>query len=58
VFAVPTSKFAKYQLTEALPWWFQRYILFRKNAELRPLYDGDGELDENGRETDMLKATP
>ena len=38
VFAVPTSKFAKYQLTEAAPWWVKRYVLFQKSATLRPLY--------------------
>ncbi|KAI3399308.1 hypothetical protein diail_7263 [Diaporthe ilicicola] len=38
VFAVPTSKFAQYQLTEAAPWWFKRYVCFQKNATLRPLY--------------------
>ncbi|KID85676.1 General substrate transporter [Metarhizium guizhouense ARSEF 977] len=38
VFAVPTSKFAKYQLTVALPWWFKRYILFQRNATKEPLY--------------------
>ncbi|KAL1850985.1 hypothetical protein Daus18300_012719 [Diaporthe australafricana] len=38
VFAVPTSKFAKYQLTEAGPWWVKRYLLFQRKATLRPLY--------------------
>lgn len=38
VFAVPTMTFAKYQLTEALPYWFKRWILFQRNATLRPLY--------------------
>lgn len=38
VFAVPTLVFAKYQLTETLPYWFKRGILFQKNAKLRPLY--------------------
>lgn len=30
--------FAKYQLTETLPYWFKRGILFQKDAKLRPLY--------------------
>jgi len=46
VFAVPTGKFAKYQLTEALPYWFKRWVLFRKNTELKPLYHTDGENSE------------
>lgn len=38
VFAVPTRVHVKYQLTEALPWWFKHYILRNKTATLRPLY--------------------
>lgn len=38
VFAVPTSKFGSYQVREALPWWFKRWVLFRKDAQLKPLY--------------------
>ncbi|KAK3983839.1 putative polyol transporter 1 [Cladorrhinum sp. PSN332] len=38
IFAVPTSKFARYQVTEALPWWFKRWVLWQRGAKLRPLY--------------------
>ncbi|ROT38159.1 polyol transporter 5 [Sodiomyces alkalinus F11] len=38
VFAVPTSRFARYQLTKALPWFFKRWVLFQRDAELEPLY--------------------
>ncbi|KAK1750423.1 hypothetical protein QBC47DRAFT_464908 [Echria macrotheca] len=38
VFAVPSWKFARYQLTEALPWWVRYYVLRQKGARLRPLY--------------------
>jgi MFS family permease len=38
VFAVPTRTHAKYQLTKALPWWFKRYVLWRKNATCEELY--------------------
>ncbi|KAJ9149440.1 Hexose transporter [Pleurostoma richardsiae] len=41
VFAVPTRVFMKYQLTKALPWWIRRYVLFRKDAKLEPLYHFD-----------------
>ncbi|KAJ4423325.1 hypothetical protein N0V82_002053 [Gnomoniopsis sp. IMI 355080] len=41
VFAVPTIQFARYQLTEALPYWCKRYILFQRDATLRPLYTTD-----------------
>lgn len=35
---MPTRKFASYQLREALPYWFKRWVLFNKTATLRPLY--------------------
>jgi hypothetical protein len=38
VFAVPTTKFIKYQLTVAVPWWFKRYVFFNKTATKEPLY--------------------
>lgn len=41
MFAVPTRKFAHYQLTKALPWWFKRWVLFQRNAKLEPLYRHD-----------------
>lgn len=31
----------KYQCFTFLPWWFQRYVLFNKNAVLPPLYHFD-----------------
>lgn len=37
VFAVPTGVYIKYQVTEVLPWWFKRWVLWRRSAELRPL---------------------
>ncbi|KAK0625407.1 hypothetical protein B0T17DRAFT_272539 [Bombardia bombarda] len=42
VFAVPTHKFASYQLTQALPWWFKRWVLWRRDAQLKPLYQYTG----------------
>lgn len=42
---MPVDVFAKYQLTEALPWWFKRYVFFQKGAKLRPLYQLGDELD-------------
>ena len=38
VFAVPTRRHARYQLTQALPYWFKRYVLFRKNTPVPHLY--------------------
>jgi sugar porter (SP) family MFS transporter len=43
VFAVPTRTFGKYQMSKAAPYWFKRWILFRKDATLEPLY----QMDEN-----------
>jgi hypothetical protein len=41
IFAVPSRVFMRYQITKTLPWWFKRWILFRKNATLAPLYTLD-----------------
>jgi hypothetical protein len=38
VFAVTTRRHASYQLFTVLPWWFKRYVLFRKGAECSELY--------------------
>ncbi|KAJ6079572.1 hypothetical protein N7467_009325 [Penicillium canescens] len=40
IFAVPTRVHMKYQVTKALPYWFNRYI-FRRNVVLEPLYKFD-----------------
>jgi hypothetical protein len=42
VFSVPTSRFARYQVKEVLPWWFKRYVLFNKSAVCPPLYRTEG----------------
>jgi hypothetical protein len=31
----------KYQLTQALPYWFKRYVFMDKNVTLEPLYQFD-----------------
>lgn len=38
VFAVPVWVHARYQLTKSLPYFVQRYVLWRKSAKLEPLY--------------------
>lgn len=40
IFAVPTRTHMRYQLTKALPWWFNKYIM-RRNVVLEPLYKFD-----------------
>lgn len=47
IFAVPVSKFAKYQMVTALPWWFKRYVLFQKSATKKPLYQFDEHLADH-----------
>lgn len=56
VFAVPTRTHMHYQVTKALPWWFKRYVLFRKGASLEPLYKFDGPLYED-MHTEVRKAS-
>jgi len=43
VFAVPTRRFARYQVTEALPWFVKRWVFWQRKAELKPLYHFDQE---------------
>lgn len=51
VFGVPTRTHAKYQLTKVLPWWFRRYILWRKGEVCPELYRfEDEEWTESDRE--------
>lgn len=38
IFAIPTRTFIHYQLTKALPHWFNRWVLRRQVAPLEPLY--------------------
>ncbi|KAH6695446.1 hypothetical protein F5X68DRAFT_163696 [Plectosphaerella plurivora] len=38
VFAVPTGVHAKYQITQALPYFGRRWLCFDKSATLEPLY--------------------
>jgi len=41
IFAVPTSKFIRYNVTQAVPYFFKRWVMFNKSAELKPLYQQD-----------------
>ena len=55
IFAVPGRQFIRYQTTKALPWWFQRWVLFNKNAVLEPLYQMDRTV-AGGNETAFSRA--
>lgn len=56
MFAVPTRKFAKYQLTKALPWWFKRWVLWRRDAKLEPLYRSDNSRSDIDQSTSKDEA--
>lgn len=43
IFAVPTRKFASYQATQSAPYYFKRWVLFKKNSVLKPLYHNENE---------------
>lgn len=47
IFAVPTRTHMHYQLTKALPWWFNRWVLMRKGAVLEPLYQFDTSTNDD-----------
>ncbi|KAK3320135.1 hypothetical protein B0T19DRAFT_479126 [Cercophora scortea] len=51
VFAVPTRQFAKYQLTQTLPYWVKRYVLWQRGAQLKSLY-------QYGQEIGVEKKVP
>nr|XP_018263403.1 uncharacterized protein I303_04897 [Kwoniella dejecticola CBS 10117]OBR85561.1 hypothetical protein I303_04897 [Kwoniella dejecticola CBS 10117] len=44
VFSVPTGKFIDYQFTKVAPWWFKRYVLFKRDAVCEPLYVEDHDI--------------
>ncbi|KAI1486003.1 sugar transporter-domain-containing protein [Biscogniauxia mediterranea] len=61
VFAVPSRKFAAYQVTKVLPWFFKRWVLLDRNATLEPLYqkdDADTVDRFRGRDFDAEKKEP
>jgi sugar porter (SP) family MFS transporter len=41
VFAVPASKHVSYQGTVFLPYWIKKWLLWKRDAELPPLYNFD-----------------
>jgi hypothetical protein len=45
IFGVPGKRFISYQMREALPWWWKRWVLFKKGAKLRPLYQFEGGIE-------------
>ena len=57
IFAVPGTKFIQYQTGKALPWWFNRWVLFRRGATLEPLYDMDRTIGGGGDDKDTRKMS-
>jgi MFS family permease len=58
IFAVPTRRFISYQTGTWLPWWFQRYVLWNKNAVLKPLYTFDDGVVEDIRQQRNSVSAP
>jgi MFS family permease len=56
VFAVPTSRFARYQVTQALPWFVRRWVFWQRGAELKPLYRFDQEKKTKKEEGGVVDA--
>lgn len=52
IFAVPSRRFMRYQMSEALPWWVKRWVLFRKDAKLKPLYQFEGTMMVGDEDSD------
>jgi hypothetical protein len=49
IFAVPTRTHMRYQLTQALPYFINRYVLRQKGAVLEPLYHFDAEENQQSK---------
>lgn len=47
IFAVPTTTHMRYQMFTVLPWWWNRYILRKKQAPCPELYTFEGHLDND-----------
>ncbi|KAF7533019.1 hypothetical protein G7054_g7464 [Neopestalotiopsis clavispora] len=56
VFGLPTARFVQYQFRKALPWWFKRWVLFKKDAVLEPLYHFDSGSDSDGYNDDKAQT--
>lgn len=53
IFAVPTRTHMHYQVTKALPWFFNKYIM-RRDVVLEPLYKFD--TNSHNDRLDEMKA--
>jgi hypothetical protein len=49
IFAVPTRTHMRYQVTKALPYFINRWILRHKDAVLEPLYHFEAQESEQSR---------
>ncbi|KUJ06831.1 uncharacterized protein LY89DRAFT_398766 [Mollisia scopiformis] len=56
IFAVPTRTHMRYQITQALPYFINRYILRRPNTVLEPLYHFDTSSNDQDRIEAMYEA--
>lgn len=56
IFAVPTRTHMRYQLTKALPYFINRWIFFRRDAVLEPLYHLDKVRPRDDLDTDDVLA--
>lgn len=45
VFSVPTNTFIKHTFSQAIPYWFKRWILWRRDITLAPLIENDNDFD-------------
>ena len=56
VFGVPTRKHARHMITRALPYWFHRWVLFKKDRTEPQLYHFN-EVDQKSHQGHGLKQT-
>lgn len=56
VFAVPTTRHMSYQCGTWAPWFVKRYVLWRKDAYLEPLYQFEGGLAADQQKSASVEA--
>jgi hypothetical protein len=44
VFSVPTNVFIRHTFNQAIPYWFKRWILWRRDITLSPLIENDNDF--------------
>ncbi|RFU30587.1 hypothetical protein B7463_g5716, partial [Scytalidium lignicola] len=53
IFAVPSRRFISYQFRKVLPWAWKRYVLFKRNEKLEPLFHFERGQEQTNNKSSM-----